>query len=406
MRRAERVTLFFRARGFLAPAMALTFAVVCLAHSAQAEEADLRCGQEPGNRFFWVERGYCDLDMLGPDRAVGIVIWNHGISGTGPQYQVPPALMMRLLQVKGWDVIKINRNNLGETSVEASLRRAVGRTLDEVKAQRKRGYRRVVLAGQSFGGYISLEAAEAEKDLFGVVAMAPGVVLRGGGSFGLDGAVTDRLLQGIRAERLAVVFPAADSMFGSVERGRSAVKILRPRIGPWLLLDETSGISGHAGATGGRFSLRYGTCLVEFLSPDEVPGGRFSCPESKPWEATRELLGWPSSVKPVSESSIPSAIAALNGTWYGLLGESVVAFALVGGSEVDPGVLYRAATPRVSGGMFSPTVSGPEVHVRLPSKAEIIVTPGPGEAATLTWISADRTRTEKTTLKRVSPGDP
>jgi hypothetical protein len=56
--------------------------------------------------------------------------------------------------------------------------------------------------------------------------------------------------------------------------------------------------------------------------------------------------------------------------------------------------------------MFSPTVSGPEVHVRLPSKAEIIVTPGPGGAATLTWISADRTRTEKTTLKRVSPGDP
>jgi hypothetical protein len=344
--------------------------------------------------------------MLGPERALGIVIWNHGISGTSPQYQVPPALVMRLLQAKGWDVIKINRNNLGETSAEASLRRAVDRTLEEVKAQRQRGYRRIVLAGQSFGGYITLEAAEAEKDVFGVVAIAPGVVLRGGGSFGLDGAVTDRLLQRIGAGRVAIVFPAADSTFGNVERGPSAVKILRSRVGPWLLLDETSGITGHGGATGGQFSLRYGTCLMKFLSPDELPSGRFSCPESNPWEAAQEVLGWPSSVTPVSESSIPGAVTALTGTWYGLLGESIVAFALVDGTDGGLNVLYRAATPRVSGGIFLSTVSGQEVHVRLPSKAEIIVVPHPDGAATLTWISADRTRTEKTTLKRASPVQP
>ena len=395
-----------RTRYVLAAALALTLAVLSLAIRVQAGEPDLRCGQEPGNRFFWVERGFCDLQMLGPERALGIVIWNHGISGTGPQYQVPPALVMRLLQAKGWDVIKINRNNLGETSVEASLRRAVDRTLEEVKAQRQRGYRRVVLAGQSFGGYITLEAAEAEKDVFGVVAIAPGVVLRGGGSFGLDGAVTDRLLQRLRVGRVAVVFPAADSTFGNVERGASALKILRSRVGPWLLLDETSGITGHGGATGGQFSLRYGTCLIEFLSPDELPSGRFSCPESRPWEAAREVLGWPSPVKTVSESGIPGAVTALTGTWYGLLGESIVAFALVDGTDGSVNVLYRAATPRVSGGMFLSTVSGQEVHVRLPSKAEIIVVPGPDGAATLTWISADRTRTEKTTLKRAFPVQP
>ena len=72
-----------RTRYVLAAALALTLAVLSLAIRVQAGEPDLRCGQEPGNRFFWVERGFCDLQMLGPERALGIVIWNHGISGRG-----------------------------------------------------------------------------------------------------------------------------------------------------------------------------------------------------------------------------------------------------------------------------------------------------------------------------------
>ena len=83
-----------------------------------------------------------------------------------------------------------------------------------------------------------------------------------------------------------------------------------------------------------------------------------------------------------------------------------MALALVEGAE-GPRVLYRAATPRVSGGVFLSTVSGQELHVRLPSKSELILVAGPGVGvATLTWISADRTRTETTTLKRIPPAQP
>ena len=74
----------------------------------------LRCGQEPGDRFYWLEHGFCDLKRHGPDRAQGLIIWNHGIAGTMVQHGAPPAMALRLAQTRGWDVLKINRHHLGE----------------------------------------------------------------------------------------------------------------------------------------------------------------------------------------------------------------------------------------------------------------------------------------------------
>jgi len=48
-----------------------------------------RCGQTPLNRWFWVERAFCDQSWHGPAKASGVVIWNHGILGTVAQYSAP-----------------------------------------------------------------------------------------------------------------------------------------------------------------------------------------------------------------------------------------------------------------------------------------------------------------------------
>jgi pimeloyl-ACP methyl ester carboxylesterase len=170
---------------------------LCLAGpAAPAAETDLWCDQAPGNRFFWTEWGFCDLSPHGPHAAQGIVIWNHGISGTSEQFKAPPALALRILHARGWDVVKLNRHNLGETA--SSLARAAARTEEEIRVQRSRGYRRVVLAGQSFGGYVSLETAADRRNVFAVVALAPGVSSRGGIDR-IDPSVTERLLADSKA---------------------------------------------------------------------------------------------------------------------------------------------------------------------------------------------------------------
>src|SRR2546428_674276 len=114
----------------------------------------MSCQQAPGNRFYWVERAFCDLEPSGPEKARGLIVWNHGISGTLESYKAPAPLAFRLLQARGWDVIMIKRHNLAETMAGGPLHRTVQRTLEEVKAQRKLGYRKIVLAGRPVGSSV------------------------------------------------------------------------------------------------------------------------------------------------------------------------------------------------------------------------------------------------------------
>src|SRR5262249_21457051 len=139
--------------------MALVLGALALAFPRPADPAtagpnDLICNQTPGNRFFWVEWAFCYLKAIGPADAQGCIIWNRGISNASEQWRAPAPLALRLLQSRGWDVIVIKRHNLAETGADYSLYRATERTRQEIRRQRQNGYRKIVLAGQSFGGYV------------------------------------------------------------------------------------------------------------------------------------------------------------------------------------------------------------------------------------------------------------
>ena len=155
------------------PLLTLALLLTLISPPVAAAADDLDCNQQPGNRYFWLERAFCDLPSSGPERANGVIIWNHGISGTTQSWMAPAPPAFRLLQARGWDVIMLKRHHGAETS--NTLYRTVQRTLDEAKAFRKAGYRKVVLAGQSFGGYVTLEAIDTSPDIDGAVALAPGV---------------------------------------------------------------------------------------------------------------------------------------------------------------------------------------------------------------------------------------
>ena len=354
------------------------------AHASELEANDdpLRCGQEPGDRSSWLERGYCDLPRHGPGRAQGVIIWNHGISGTLVQHTAPPALAMRMLQTRGWDVLAIKRHNLGENA--ESYRRGEARTLEEVRAQRALGYRKVVVAGQSFGGRVALEIAGATGDVFAVVAFAPGMETVIGNT--RDQAPTDRRLADAKVDRLVVVYPGNDTLFGNIDRGRTSRPILARRGKPYLLFDESAGLSGHGGGGGANFALRYGLCLARFLSATHVPAGRFDCGAADDAvNAARELL-------PPRPSALASSDGELfDGTWYGLLGETLVSVSPVRApGSATPGVLFRWATSTGAGGAVYPAKSeAGQVTFTLPNRSIIAVRPGPRSAMTATWQGTD-----------------
>src|SRR5258707_13531750 len=125
---------------------------------------------------YWTEPAYASYPAKGPEKALGLVIWNHGVDGHLPQYKGPPIPAIEGLAARGWDVIKLNRNPVWENSWSNAGRRHVARIVAEVAAARKQGYGRIVVAGQSYGGAIAPAAAGAVYGLWAVIATPPGSV--------------------------------------------------------------------------------------------------------------------------------------------------------------------------------------------------------------------------------------
>jgi pimeloyl-ACP methyl ester carboxylesterase len=344
----------------------------------------MRCGQTALSRWAWAERAFCDLPWHGPTNARGIVIWNHGISGTAVQYAGPVPSVFRLLQSRGWDVVKIARNNLGESSMEQSLYRGVQRTMEEITARRREGYARVILAGQSFGGYITLDAAESSQDLYGVVAMAPGVTTRGGGGR-FDAGTTERTLGRLSVERLVLILPRNDQLFNGVARGPGAAAALAGRAGSSLLLDERYDIEEHGGGTTGKFAIKYGLCLVQYVASLEGGKGSGHCQEDEALQerAAKELLPrLPHTVRISVAGATQTASKPARGQWYGVLEPSgdVVSYGIADVDGVGPRAMFRSFSGWRRGGLYSFSVSEEAVTFQLPGRGSVMV-----KDRTLTW---------------------
>ncbi|MBV9814651.1 MAG: alpha/beta fold hydrolase, partial [Alphaproteobacteria bacterium] len=106
--------------------------------------------------------------LLGPDHASGAVVWNHGRSINTEDSDSPTPPYLRVLRDNGWDVLRFNRLRDGDT-LTVSARRLV----DLVGQLKHKGYHRIVLAGQSFGAFLALMAADASDEVDAVVATSP-----------------------------------------------------------------------------------------------------------------------------------------------------------------------------------------------------------------------------------------
>ena len=107
-------------------------------------------------------------DLVGPERAMGVLVWSHGRSITVEDSKSATPPFLRVLRDGGWDVLRFDRPREGDT-LSDSTRRLV----DHVARLKHKGYRRIVLAGQSFGAFLALMAADVSDDVDAVVATAP-----------------------------------------------------------------------------------------------------------------------------------------------------------------------------------------------------------------------------------------
>jgi len=210
-------------------------------------------------------------DLAGPDRAIGAVVWNHGRSINTEDSDSPTPPYLRVLRDAGWDVLRFNRPRDGDT-LTASTRRLV-----ELAGQLKRkGYRRLVLAGQSFGAFLALMAADASEEVDAVVATAPAAF----GNFDefydswrLNATRLYPLLERVKRTRVMLFYFHGDD-FDPGGRGEHSREILAGRQIGYSVIDQPAFLAGHWASSTGLFLRRFGGCIRDFLDADKVEGER------------------------------------------------------------------------------------------------------------------------------------
>jgi hypothetical protein len=197
-----------------------------------------------------------------PAKAAGAVIWSHGRSVDAEDSQAPTPPYMAALAAGGWDVFRFNRMRASDTLAASTA--ALAREVHKLK---QRGYRRVALAGQSFGAFLSLMTADASDEVDTVIATAPA-------AFGSFSEFYDSwrenatrlypVLAQVRQARVMVFFFHGDD-FDPGGRGERARDILASRHLDYMVVDQPPRLIGHWAAATPLFARLYGGCVLAFL---------------------------------------------------------------------------------------------------------------------------------------------
>lgn len=199
--------------------------------------------------------------LLGPRDANGAVIWSHGRSLQTECARAPTPDYVEAFGNAGWDTFRLNRPRSIDNLADSGL--ALANAADALK---QRGYRRVVLAGQSFGAFLSLIAAGRSEAVDAVIATAPaayGSTYSNPTGYELNATKLYDLLAAVRRARVALFFFEGD-IFDPGGRGLGADEILSTRGLAHLVIDRPAGLSTHWASASPAFATQYSTCLLAF----------------------------------------------------------------------------------------------------------------------------------------------
>jgi dienelactone hydrolase len=357
---------------------------------------------------------------LGPARAKGVVVWSHGRSINGEDYKSPTPAYLQVLRQDGWDVMRFDRLAESDT-LDASSRR-----LAEYSAALKRkGYRQVVLAGQSFGGFLALMAADAAAAVDAVIATAPAAY----GNFDdfydswrLNATRLYPLLAEVKHARVMVFYFHNDD-FDPGGRGEHSRTILADRGLGFAVIDQPAYLTTHWAASTGLFLRRFGDCIRDFTDNATLVGEMVCTPQwgTMPSAELKLPAEFATAGPPRTAATAPAPAGSGNGpaagktvhavrdVWYGfypngrevLLGvEAVHGDNLTAVYAIGPSIdnEHPATWTRRKGHL-----DGDRFVFAEPGKSTLRFRPTQDGGLSATWLSADGDISMEAHLKPIDP---
>lgn len=269
----------------------------------------------PADAQIRLNAAYGDGSLQGPGKSRGAVIWNHGRAVEYEDSTAPTPLYMKLLREAGWDVYRMDRMRVSDTLPNSS--RVLAEHAEQLK---QRGYRRVVLTGQSFGAFISLLAAGRTDQVDAVIGTAPaafGNFSEAYDSYRDNATQLWPILRNVHSARVMLFFFHGDD-FDPGGRGDQARTILAGRGIDNLIVDQPANLTGHGAANSGMFVRRFGACIDRFAEAPPKAGDP-PCDEAWGRSPSPGLLqasagGAP---PPAPSATTHGSVGPFLGTWYG-----------------------------------------------------------------------------------------
>lgn len=223
--------------------------------------------------------------FLGPSHAKGVIVWQHGYNRRCVEARKNAAWsVVSRFNVAGWDVLRFDR----DPCHDGDLAWIQSRLVESVPKLRQAGYRKIVLAGQSRGGWQSVEflaKGQLTELVDGVLAFSParhgenteGARLRAPADW-------RRLMEGIRPKSFvfATVFFDSDPFVPeAVQQAKTARSELSDKgIRNAIIYEQDDDIvllrdgkrNGHSAASSSAFTNRYAACLIRFIETGEKTG--------------------------------------------------------------------------------------------------------------------------------------
>jgi dienelactone hydrolase len=358
---------------------------------------------------------------LGPEHAKGVVVWSHGRSTNAEDSQSPSPSYLRALREDGWEVMRFNR-----LSASDNLDDSAKRLTEYAGDLRHQGYRQIILAGQSYGAFLSLMVADSSVDVDAVIATAPAAY----GSFDdfydswrLNATRLYPLLEQVKHARIMVFYFHGDD-FDPGGRGEPSRRILNRRGLGYAVVDQPAHLTSHWAASSGLFLRLFGACIRDFADADKL-SGELACSPRWGMTPSAEMKLPPEFADPQPPRAEAAAVTSPNGSgagpeatvaphrvrdlWYGfypngrevMLGiEAVHGADLSGVYAIGPSIdeQYPAAWSRREGHI----VDGSFVFEE-PGKSTLRFRPRQDGGLGATWTSVDGKTSITAHLKPIDP---
>jgi len=200
--------------------------------------------------------------MRGPKLAAGLIIWSHGyMAGKNATDNAPQSWIGRFTRM-GYDLYRFDREWIVDWAGDATA------LSDAVRKAREMGYRRVVLAGQSAGAWVSLAALARGAPVDGVISIAAahhGEVSKMRGDTTRARSEWQNVVAALKPGPRVVLVNFADDAYDVGGRMADARSAFAKSSLDAVIIDNPEGFKGHGAGNDMAFARKFGGCIETFI---------------------------------------------------------------------------------------------------------------------------------------------